>query len=71
MRCAVRTPLSLMRWQNGLLLCTPNKCVDTAIVGSRDLNVAREVGVDRHELQPDPKLTNPTERRNDQTEVLY
>lgn len=70
-RCGVRQPLSKMRWQNGILVCSVNQCVDTAIVGSRDIKVAREVAVDRHELQPDPKLTEPVDRRNDQNEVLF
>ena len=60
-----------MMWQNGILVCKDNGCVDTAIVGSRDLRVARAVGVWRHELEPDPKLVNPTNRKNDQLDVLY
>jgi hypothetical protein len=70
-RCGVRQPLTMMRWQNGLLVCGPSGCIDTAIVGSRDLNVARQIAVYRHELEPDQKLTNPIERKNDQFEVLY
>jgi len=70
-RCGVRQPLSAMRWQNGILTCTGNNCVDKAIIGSRDIAVARAVAVYRHEMEPDPKLTNPIERKNDQFEVLY
>lgn len=70
-RCGVRQPLSKMRWQNGILVCSVNNCVDTAIIGSRDINVARAVGINRHELEPDPKLTQPIDRKNDQLEVLY
>jgi hypothetical protein len=49
-------PLGEMRWQYGLLVCQWSDCIDTAVVGSRDLEVARQVAIDRHELQPDPKL---------------
>jgi hypothetical protein len=70
-RCGFRQPLSKMRWQNGLLVCYPTDCVDKAITGSRDINVSRAVGVYRHELEADPKLTQPTDRRADQNEILY
>lgn len=70
-RCGFRARLSEMQWQNGQLFCKQTNCVDTAIVGTRDLNVVRQISSDRKELQPDPKLTNPTDRRNDQLEVLY
>jgi hypothetical protein len=55
-RCSRRMPLSEMVWQLGLLVCNWSDCIDTAVVGSRDLAVARAVMVDRKELQPDPKL---------------
>lgn len=70
-RCGWRQPLTQMRWQNGLLVCTQNRCVDTAIIGKRDIDVARAVAVYRHELEPDPKLVSPVERKNDQLDVLY
>ncbi len=70
-RCGFRQPLSKMRWQNGILVCVVTDCVDKAIIGSRDLNVARQVGINRHELEPDPKLTQATDRRADQNEILY
>jgi hypothetical protein len=60
-----------MDWQNGLLLCHPNGCFDTAIVGSRDLAVAKQVSIWRHELEPDAKLTAPSMRKNDQLDVLF
>jgi len=60
-----------MVWQNGLLLCNVTGCIDKAIVGSRDINVARAVAVTRHELEPDAKLTNPTERRIDVNDILF
>lgn len=71
MRCGYRQPLSMMVWQNGLLVCNPTDCVDTAIVGTFELNVARAVSVYRHELEPDPKLVNPIERKDDQNDILY
>jgi len=70
-RCGFRQPLSKMTWQNGLLVCNVTQCIDKAIVGSRDINVARAVGVYRHELEADAKLTSPTERRADQNDILY
>lgn len=70
-RCGVRQPLSNMQWQNGILICNNNRCVDTAIVGSRDLAVARQVEIWRHELEPDAKLIAPVSRKNDQLDVLY
>jgi len=60
-----------MIWQNGILVCNVTNCIDTAIVGSRDLNVARAVAVNRHELEADVKLTSPTERMADQNDILY
>jgi len=70
-RCGCTQPLAEMRWQNGQLYCFTYNCVDTAIIGSRDLNVARAVAIDRKELQPDPKLVEPIARTNDMLETLY
>ena len=70
-RCGFRQPLSHMRWQNGLLVCQDTNCVDKAILGKRDVDVDRALSIDRHELEPDPKLTTPIERKNDQLDVLY
>jgi hypothetical protein len=70
-RCGCVQPVSEMRWQNGVLICFTYDCVDKAIVGSRDIAVARAISVYRHELEPDTKLTTPVERNNDQLEVLY
>lgn len=70
-RCGVRFPLSQLQWQNGQLFCSPNRCIDTALQGSRDLKVARQLSIDRKEMQPDQKLTNPTVRRDGGLDVLY
>jgi hypothetical protein len=70
-RCGATQPLSEMKWQNGILICSTYNCVDKAIIGSRDIAVAKAIEVYRHELEPDPKMTNPVERKQDQTEVLY
>lgn len=70
-RCGFRQPLSKMQWQNGMLVCKVTNCVDTAIVGQRDLQVAKAVSVDRKELQPDEKLTTPSDRKDDLMEVLW
>lgn len=63
--------MAQMKWQNGVLVCREGDCVDTRIVGSRDLAVSRAVSQDRKEFQPDPKLTHPSDRRSDLYEVLY
>jgi hypothetical protein len=73
-RCGFRQPLSKMKWQNGLLVCSVTDCIDHGpmpIVGTRDIAVARAVSVWRHELEPDKKLTEPVDRKNDEQEVLY
>lgn len=70
-RCGVTRPLGRMRWQNGVIVCYQGGCKDKAIVGSRDLAVVRAVRVNRHELNPDEKLTHPADRRSDMYEVLY
>jgi hypothetical protein len=70
-RCGATQPLSEMRWQNGILVCYTYKCVDTAIIGKRDIDVSRAISVYRHELEPDRKLINPVDRKNDQLDVLY
>jgi hypothetical protein len=70
-RCGFRQMLSEMRWQNGVLVCYNTNCVDTAIIGSRDIAVSRAVAIDRHELEPDRKLIEPADRKNDQNEILY
>jgi hypothetical protein len=60
-------PLGEMSWDNGVL----TKQVDTAIIGSRDMKVVRAISIDRHELTPDRKLTEPTARTQTQHEILY
>lgn len=71
MRCGTRRILHDMVWQNGILVCGMSDCVDTAIVGSRDMQVAMVVGQLSKELQPDEKLVNPVGRRDDVAEVLF
>lgn len=71
MRCGTDEPMSEMVWQNGILVCRTYNCNDKAIIGKRDIDVARAVAVNRHELEPDPKITTPVERKNDQFDVLY
>ena len=70
-RCGYTRDISTMIWQNGILVCKGTDCIDTAIIGSRDINVARAIAVWRHELEPDKKLTEPVDRKNDQNDVLY
>lgn len=70
-RCGFRQKFEDMIWQNGLLVCSNTNCIDTAIVGSRDLAVAKAISIDRKELTPDPKLVHPTARKDDQNMVLF
>lgn len=70
-RCGRRQPLSMMVWQNGILVCSPTSCIDTAIVGAYELNVARAVSIWRHELEPDHKLTQPTDRKDDPNDIMF
>lgn len=70
-RCNRRMPLDSMRWQYGLLVCEWSDCIDVAVVGSRDLAVARQMTVDRKELQPDPKLYNVKDPAADLNDVPY
>ena len=61
-RCCEKTHISEMEWQRGLLLCKRRNCIDTgelALVGSRDMAIAKAIEVPTHELEPDPKLVNP------------
>lgn len=70
-RCGLRQKLADCRWQNGILVCSNSKCVDTAIIGSRDINVARAVAINRHEFEPDRKLVEPSDRKVDMNEILF
>jgi hypothetical protein len=62
-RCQHKVPIEKMVWDNGLLVCAPTEglycSADGAINGSLELRWAREVGRDRQELTPEPKLINP------------
>lgn len=59
-RCNRKMPLSLMEWDNGLLVCS-DTCKDGAILGSLEFNWAVEASRDRQELVPDPKLIHPVD----------
>ncbi len=59
-RCNRKMPLSLMEWDNGLLVCS-DTCKDGAILGSLEYNWAVEASRDRQELVPDPKLIHPVD----------
>ena len=70
-RCGFRQKLEDMKWQNGILICGNAKCIDTAIIGSHEINVARAVAVNRHEFEPDRKLVEAVDRKIDQNDILY
>jgi hypothetical protein len=69
-RCGRRQPLDTMQWQGGLLICTVTDCVDGAIVGSRDVAVAKQVSINRKELTPEKKLYEPRSVQAD-IEILF
>lgn len=70
-RCGFVHPISTMIWQNGILVCKKTDCIDTAIIDNYQINVARAVSIWRHEFEPDRKLTEPVDRKDDQNDVLY
>lgn len=55
--CSNRWPLSMMKWQNGVLRCT--ECIDTMFPQERDASMDRAVAAaaSSQELQLDKKLT--------------
>lgn len=60
-RCGNTYHLADMDWQRGLLLCRAN-CYDTGtnpLIGQREQQIIRAFETPTHELEPDPKLTNP------------
>jgi hypothetical protein len=64
-------PLDQLEWQFGLLFCTVYNCLDTAVQGSHEFAVAREVGRQRNELTPDPKLIHPKDPLQDIEDVPF
>lgn len=65
MRCEHKAPISLMQWDSGLLVCAKNSglycSADGALNGSFELRTAREVAINKHEWEPEPKLINPAD----------
>jgi hypothetical protein len=59
-RCQVKWPISDGVWDAGLLVCS-RRCADRNINGAFEVAVAQEASRDGQELQPDPKLVNPTD----------
>lgn len=64
-RCQHKVPIDKMQWDNGLLVCASTDglycSADRAINGSLELAWAKEVGRDRQEYTPEPKLINPVD----------
>lgn len=60
-RCQRKMPISLMRWDNGLLVCKTNDCVDRLINGTFEFAYTKEASRDRQELHPDETLLHPTD----------
>jgi hypothetical protein len=61
MRCQRKAPIDDMEWDNGRLVCRLYCSIDGAINGSLELAWAKEVGRDRQERVPEPKLINPVD----------
>ena len=65
MRCQHKVPIEKMEWDAGLLVCAKTEglycSADGAINGSLEFAWAKEVGRDRQELTPEPKLINPVD----------
>lgn len=62
-RCGSRIHISEMEWQRGLLLCQKYDCIDKGtypLIGQREGAIASALQVPTDELQPDPKLMEPT-----------
>lgn len=59
-RCGDRVPLKDLKWQRGKLLDA--KCYDNLLIGDIDKARATYMStiVENPDLQPDPKLTEPT-----------
>ena len=61
-RCGERRHLAEMTWQRGVLVCKSSNCIDygvDALVGEREVAIIKAFEVPTHELEPDPKLTDP------------
>jgi hypothetical protein len=54
-----KTPISLMRWDNGLLVW--KDYADRDVNGSFEFKISKEASLDRQELTPDVKLINPVD----------
>lgn len=54
----LKTHISDMMWQRGFLICS--KDADSMLVGDREVMIARVLKEPQTELQPDPKLQNPS-----------
>lgn len=65
MRCQHKVPISKMQWDAGLLVCAKTDglycSADGSIRGALELRWAKEVGRDRQERTPEPKLINPVD----------
>ena len=46
-----------MKWQRGLLLC--RTCLDTELLGERDVKIAQVLSDGKEEFTPVEKLRNP------------
>jgi hypothetical protein len=65
MRCQHKVPIDKMEWDMGRLVCARTEglycSADGAKNGSLELAWAKEVGRDRQERTPEPKLINPVD----------
>lgn len=68
-RCAWKTQISDLTWQQGSLICNRARCNDIAaplgLLGSRDADLARRVEYATSDFMPDAKLAQPNEPDSD------
>ena len=73
-RCGMETSVSDLQWQNSILVCHRNDCVDTeypALPQERDalVSAAASAAMDSDELKIDPKLT--PEATPDEDSIIF
>lgn len=57
--CGIKTHISDMEWEQGILKCNKKSCKDERLIGQRDIEIARILQQPTKELQPDEKLLAP------------
>lgn len=58
--CGIKTHISDMEWERGILKCSRVSCKDERLIGQRDIEIAKILQQPTKELQPDQKLLAPS-----------